>query len=453
LIGRFKCALVVAAALSIAASGGAAAQTLLEKLVMPGPLAEGHAKLEVKCGNCHESFSRAAQTRLCIDCNKEVAADRRQRKGFHGRNPNAAKSDCRRCHTDHKGRGADIIQFDRQTFDHSFTNYPLKDAHKNVQCEGCHSSKVAFRKTQGLCVDCHKKVEPHKGNLGEKCDTCHSETVWKQVKPFDHSKTKFALEGSHRRVDCATCHVNQIYKNLARTCVSCHRLQDVHAGRFGSKCETCHDQAKWSTVRFDHDKTKYPLRGAHKNVKCETCHTGDLYADKLQTNCASCHKKDDPHKNTLGPKCEQCHNENNWRQKAGFDHDLARFPLIGLHAKVPCEECHQSTAFKDAPVACEKCHKDRHEGRLGTNCGSCHNPNSWTRWRFDHTTQTKYPLTGGHQKVACEACHAIKNPANLKLPTDCYNCHRKDDTHQGAFGRQCVRCHVTASWRRLNIRN
>ena len=156
-----------------------------------------------------------------------------------------------------------------------------------------------------------------------------TETKWSRLKPYDHGKTKFALEGAHKNVDCATCHVGEIYKDLARTCVSCHRLQDVHSDRYGPKCEACHDQSKWKNVRFDHDKTKYPLRGAHKKVKCDACHTGDIYREKLAMTCVSCHKKQDPHKNELGPRCEQCHNENNWRQKAGFDHDLTRFPLIG----------------------------------------------------------------------------------------------------------------------------
>jgi hypothetical protein len=120
---------------------------------------------------------------------------------------------------------------------------------------------------------------------------------------------------------------------------------------------------------------------------------------------------------------------------------------------VPCEECHQSSTYKNAPQACEKCHKDEHQGRLGSKCASCHNPNGWARWRFDHTTQAKYPLTGGHAKVACEVCHTPKNPANLKLPTDCYNCHLKDDVHRGSFGRPCEKCHVTTSWQKLNIRN
>jgi hypothetical protein len=443
-------AVILAAAMHVAARS----QNVLESLVMPGPLVGGHAKLEKECGKCHEPFSRQSQTRFCLACHEEVAADRRLGKGFHGRQPDAAKRDCKHCHSDHKGRSADIVQLDRETFNHAFSNFDLKGAHKTARCDGCHVQTVKFRKAPGRCFDCHKAVDPHKGRLGEQCNGCHSEEAWRRVKPFDHGKTTFPLVGAHKTVACSACHAGELYKNLATACVSCHRLQDAHGARYGAKCETCHDANKWKTVHFNHDKaTKFPLRGGHTKVKCDSCHTGDLYRDKLATNCASCHKKDDPHKGQLGARCEQCHAETGWRQKVTFDHDVTRFPLIGRHAVVPCEECHRSPSFKDAPRACSSCHKDKHhEGRLGANCGLCHNPNGWARWRFDHTTQTRYPLTGAHQGLQCHACHATKNVTKIALSTACYGCHKADDAHQGSFGRSCERCHSTTSFRQEIIR-
>ena len=439
----------LACACFIVAPNHAMAQSLLEKLVLPGPVIKGHAKFEAECKKCHVPFSRVTQPRLCLDCHKKTAADVRMKAGFHGRQPEALKLECRHCHTEHKGRDADVVQLDRETFDHSFTNFLLKEAHRRVQCDECHLPRVSYRKAPRLCVGCHEKSDPHKKRLGRKCDSCHTQSKWNATKPFDHAKTKFALKGAHKQVGCATCHVAEKYKGLPLTCVSCHRLQDVHSGRFGPKCELCHDETKWKSVHFDHDKTKYPLRGAHKRVDCDTCHKGP---EKLATACFACHKNDDPHKRRLGPRCENCHRETNWRQLFRFDHDLTRFPLIGLHSSVPCEECHGSTSFKAAPMACQKCHKDGHQGRLGAKCEYCHNPNGWLRWRFYHTTQTNYPLSGAHQRIKCEACHAVRNPPNLKLSTDCVGCHNKDDAHRGSFGQSCERCHTTIEWRRVNIR-
>ena len=432
----------------------AKSQNIFESLVMPGPLVEGHAKLEKECAKCHEPFSRQSQTRLCLACHEEIAADRLQGKGFHGRQPDAKKQDCKPCHGDHKGRNADIVQLDRETFNHALANFELKGAHKTARCDGCHAQKVKFRKAPGRCFDCHKARDAHKGQLGEQCDGCHSEEAWRRVKPFDHGKTKFPLVGAHKTVACSACHAGELYKNLGTACADCHRLQDAHSGRYGGKCETCHDSNKWKAVHFNHDKaTKFALRGGHMKVKCDACHTGDLYRDKVASTCVSCHKKNDPHKGQLGSRCEQCHTEAGWRQKVTFDHDITRFPLIGRHAVVPCEECHRSPSFKDAPRICSGCHKDRHhEGRFGTNCGQCHNPNGWARWRFDHDAQTRYPLTGGHRGIQCHACHTAKNVAKIVLSTVCYNCHKADDIHQGSFGRSCEQCHNTTSFKQANIR-
>jgi hypothetical protein len=444
-----------AVAISCALPWAARSQNIFQSLVMPGPLIAGHAKLEKECSSCHAPFSRQSQSRLCVGCHdhSNIAADRQQRKGFHGRQADALSKDCRYCHTEHKGRDADIVQLDRETFNHAATNFELKGAHAAVQCSGCHAATVAFRRTPGRCFDCHKERDPHKGRLGETCDGCHGEVSWPRVKPFDHSKTKLPLDGAHKDVRCAACHAGERYKDLPTTCVSCHRLQDVHAGRYGAKCETCHASSQWKTVRFNHDKTKFPLRGEHAKVKCDACHGGDLYRDKLATNCVSCHKKDDPHKAQLGSRCEQCHKETGWRRNVAFDHEVTRFPLIGRHAITPCEECHRSASYKDAPRACVSCHKDtHHEGRLTGNCALCHNPNAWARWRFDHNSQTRYPLDGAHQGLDCHACHTVKAAAKISLSSACIGCHSGDDVHQGSFGRSCERCHNTTSYKRGVLR-
>ncbi len=443
-------ALVLLTTLSIVAHS----QGIFERLVMPGPLVEGHAHLEKDCNSCHEPFSRQSQTRLCLACHKAVAADRRGQVGFHGRHPEASKAECKTCHTEHKGRTFDIVQLNRETFNHAFTDFALLGSHKWAGCDGCHAKNVRFSETPGRCFDCHKSQDRHKGRLGEKCDGCHSEETWSRVKPFDHDKTRFSLVGAHRDVACARCHAGERYKDLARTCISCHRLQDKHAGSRGDRCDKCHAPTKWAAISFNHDKaTKFPLRGGHANLACQRCHTGDLYRDKLSMACVSCHRKDDPHKGQLGSDCRRCHSETAWRKNVAFDHDLVQFPLIGLHAAVPCEDCHRTQSFKDAPRACASCHQDtHHRGRLGANCAACHNPNGWTRWRFDHDTQTRYPLTGAHQALQCHACHKEAATARVTAPTNCYGCHSRDDAHEGAFGRTCEKCHNTNSFKQGHVR-
>jgi hypothetical protein len=442
---------ILLVALGGAMSFPARAQNVFERLVTPGPVVEGHAKLEKDCASCHAPFSQKSQSSLCIACHKDVGSDRRLGRGFHGLQVDARKEECSHCHTDHIGRNADVVQFDRETFNHSFANFELKGAHRVVQCDGCHAQSEKFRGAPGRCIDCHKAIDPHRGRLGEACESCHDESAWARLKPIDHDRTRFRLQGAHRTIACSTCHAGERYRGIGTACIDCHRGQDVHGGRYGGKCDSCHDQGKWSTVHFDHQRsTRFPLRGAHAKVKCDTCHTGDLYRDKLSMTCISCHRKDDPHKGRLGSSCEQCHGEAAWRQTRNFDHDITRFPLIGRHAVVTCEECHRSAVFKGTSLACISCHRDlHHQGRLGTDCALCHTPNGWTRWRFDHDAQTRYPLTGAHRGLDCQACHAARNVTKIVLPKDCYSCHRQDDAHNGALGRLCERCHTTSAFNQL----
>src|SRR5215472_12311335 len=109
-----------------------------ETLLMPGKLTAAHAKWEEQCSQCHDRSDRGRQTRLCLDCHKEIASDLTQHRGFHGRLPGIDSSECRACHSEHLGRNGDIVKLVRERFNHDQTNYPLKGAHAAVPCASCH---------------------------------------------------------------------------------------------------------------------------------------------------------------------------------------------------------------------------------------------------------------------------------------------------------------------------
>jgi hypothetical protein len=144
-----------------------------------------------------------------------------------------------------------------------------------------------------------------------------------------------------------------------------------------------------------------------------------------------------------------------WDQDVRFDHDFSRFPLLGKHRDVVCEDCHETPAFHDAAEECVDCHAedDVHKSRLGKDCAFCHNPNDWQAWTFDHTAQTDFALDGAHAGLDCNVCHrkAVETMAAIDLATSCGSCHRKDDVHGGEFGQQCERCHTTESFRQLRV--
>lgn len=502
-------------------AGWAVSAASLETLMMPGPLIEGHAKYEEQCAKCHSQFSKTKQTKLCLDCHEKIAADLEQKKGYHGRTTEIGRGECRRCHGDHLGRDADVVGLDPETFDHGHTNFVLREAHAIAPCRACHKADKKYREAPALCNDCHKEDDVHEGRLGKKCKQCHNERAWAKTR-FDHDKTDFPLKGKHRKTACKACHPNERYKNITTVCYDCHRLEDVHRGRYGKKCQDCHREEKWSRIDFDHDndteyklvgahrkapcdgchrkgniykektsdkchdchrrddahqgrygrkcqdchsprrwdrtdfdhdKTKFPLHGRHTKTKCDACHPGDLYKDKLKTQCYACHRLDDVHEGQSGKRCQRCHNERGWGKKVLFDHDLSRFPLIGLHAVTPCEECHLDAAYQGASRQCIACHKadDDHKQRLGPQCGRCHNPNGWRLWRFDHDQDTDYKLTGAHKKIGCHDCHSRPVKKTIHLGTACGDCHQQDDPHEGGFGRHCARCHNTKKFKEVSF--
>lgn len=218
----------------------------MEHLVMPGPVIAGHAKIEQKCSECHAPFQRETQDQLCLGCHKDVAKDVSEGQGFHGRFGPAKDAGCNSCHTDHRGRDADVVRLDRDTFRHDLTDFPLRGGHVRAggRCDACHVEGKRFREAPTDCASCHRKDDVHKGQLGDDCAKCHQETLWKEAR-FDHGTTRFPLTDKHQGVACYACHTNQTYKNAPMACIACHLVNDVHDSKPDERCERCHNAAGW----------------------------------------------------------------------------------------------------------------------------------------------------------------------------------------------------------------
>jgi hypothetical protein len=109
-----------------------------------------------------------------------------------------------------------------------------------------------------------------------------------------------------------------------------------------------------------------------------------------------------------------------------------------------------------------------HKGQLKDRaCTSCHQGVSFQKVKFDHQTDSRYPLTGKHLKVACEKCHFVplgaKEAVNGKpvvrykpLEQKCNACH--EDAHAGQFAAagkptECERCHDTVDFKKTAFRH
>jgi len=489
----------------------------LEKLMMPGPVIEDHARVEDQCTSCHTRGSKPDENTRCLKCHERIDKDRRNVQGYHGRSVSARKNECRACHTEHIGRDADIIGLNRQTFNHNETDFALRGEHRNQICTTCHKPRKAYHEANRNCYSCHRDDDTHRGKLGNRCGTCHTEKRWKQV-TFNHNKTDYPLKGKHRKAECNACHINERYKKTPDDCFSCHSVNDRHNGAqgrdcakchtprnwdagafdhdrktdfplqgghkeveceachldqkrhkkargcndchngddrhnglFGKRCHTCHNDKAWQTIRFRHNTdTKFVLDGKHKQLACHDCHSGNLYTRPLKTTCYSCHKTDDVHKGKQSKKCNTCHNTAGWIQKLRFDHDLTHFPLNGMHATTPCEECHDNAEYKGTTSSCNNCHEDYHKKSLGTKCQRCHTPNHWRIWQFNHNRETEFLLDGSHRGLECELCH-VQPLVPGSQNRNCIACHADDDTHEGQFGLDCSRCHNITDFREITL--
>lgn len=420
---------------------------------MPGQVIKKHAKFESECGNCHKRFDKTAQPDLCKSCHKEIAKDELTRHGLHGHH--VEKKICKECHHEHKGRDVPLFQIDTKEFEHARQiGYELKGGHlsEKVLCKNCHIPGKKYREVLKTCDGCHARQDKHKGALGKACQSCHEEKDWKTLH-FDHAKTRFKVLGKHIGVKCSACHADNAFKHTPRECNECHRKDDKHKGKFGAKCVTCHTDRNWKEILFDHGKvTRYPLLGKHREAKCESCHKGNLYKSKpkLKTDCYSCHKNEDKHKDQQGKKCGACHTPRSWKE-AEFDHRMSRFALTGLHTLVACSKCHVTVTFKDAKSDCWSCHEkqDAHMRRFGADCEICHNTRNWRNWDFDHN-KTRLKLQNGHAGLQCVNCH-MTPVAKISQNAGCGVCHGNVDKHDGAYGAICDRCHTDVAWRNIKV--
>ena len=283
----------------------------------------------VACEKCHANNVFKGTPQTCAACH--------QKDDHH---QGAFGTDCAQCHNPASWQDA--------KFDHNLAAFKLEGQHQTVECAKCHANNV-FKGTPQTCVACHLKDDHHQGAFGSDCAQCHNPSDWKDAK-FDHNLATFKLVGQHQTVECAQCHVNNVFKGTPQNCVACHQKDDHHQGAFGTDCAQCHNPSDWKDAKFDHNLAAFKLTGAHAAVPCAQCHVNGVFKGTPQT-CVSCHAEPQQHLGAFGTDCAQCHTTQTW-QGAKFDH---AFPLDhGGGGSIACQTCHTTPNFKE--YTCYGCH-------------------------------------------------------------------------------------------------
>jgi hypothetical protein len=236
---------------------------------------------------------------MCIDCHKDY-----HRGEFTS---NEKITDCSRCHNEN-GFSPSLFTIEN----HNNSSFKLNGAHLAVPCRNCHYKEEQWqlKNIAKGCISCHNNI--HGTEISSKflpeddCSYCHLTDNWSTIN-FDHNKTDFPLSGKHSIVKCNDCHYRDadqrekkyMFASLTLDCVNCHK--DIHIGQFTTDkgepdCVRCHTYNNWIPSLFDHNKSKFPLEGAHQKVKCSECHkTKELNGNRFiefkikDFKCASCH--------------------------------------------------------------------------------------------------------------------------------------------------------------------
>ncbi len=246
--------------------------------------------------------------------------------------------------------------------------------------------------------------------------------------------------------------------------------QSPHGSTFAIDCAKCHNSEDWSfntkSNTFNHDSTTFPLIGQHNDLDCRSCHTS-LEFKQVSSECVSCHV--DMHNQTVGTDCARCHTPTSWIVENVTDlHEKVAFPLMGVHATVNCNECHQgetNVRFNPTGVECINCHRsdyatavspDHVKNGFSMDCASCHSITT-TDWNTDIVDHSFFPLEQGHNIQDCAACHA--NGEYSAASPLCISCHQTDfntttnPKHTSAgFSTNCMECHtLSPGWKPVDF--
>lgn len=425
---------------------------------------ESHADFEKRCSLCHQPLS-SLQAELCVDCHTNIGDQITMQNSFHGRLEDVIR--CNECHADHQGREHDLRlgsldNFDHSTLDFSLIWHQVDYDLEPIACLDCHTANNKFSVQNASCSICHAGTDGefilvHVYDFGDGCVDCHDGLD--SMARFDHANSKFQLEGVHQELQCAECHVQGQFQDLATDCTACHAEPPEHIGMFGKDCAACHDSMAWSPARvngadFDHEIDTHFSLDLHQvdfggaTISCQNCHQeeqGDFSPD----TCFGCHALDDQinmlqHQVEMGGTCLECHDGVD--RMRSFDHQ-AVFHLDGSHLGVECQGCHVEQLYQGTPSECKDCHAEPeiHFGFFGLTCDYCHETLGWYPALL---TQHTFPIDHGDQgESECQACHLASYGEYT-----CYSCHEHSpedvaDKHRDikfteAELLNCTACHL-----------
>ena len=297
-----------------------------------------------------------------MDCHKDIGQDVRAKAGYHGR---LKPQNCRSCHTDHKGRGARIVELDKKQFDHNQTDFALRGGHQKPTARSTTSQRRSTAGPRRTATPATARDDVPKGSLGparrlphrQQLEGSQSSTTRRRVsRSRANTSTPSAATATEQgRLQGRGAHL----RRLPPGTTTATKPQRASSARSAS----CHNAKAWKPSTFNHDvDTKYVLRGKHRNASAPTA-TAATSTRSRPAGLQLCHEKDDKHKGSSGMR--RLPHRARLEGKGKFDHDKTSFPLLAS-TTTKCDACHKTKDYKEAPMTATAATKDdKHEGTLG----------------------------------------------------------------------------------------
>ena len=390
-------------------------------------LRDGHRKVE--CANCHlpgKGF-RIAQ-RDCIACHRKDDVH----KGSLG-------AKCTDCHNEANWKTA--------RFDHATTRFPLTGKHEIVKCADCHRD-AQYKETPKACAACHRKVDKHKGQFGEKCETCHS---GRRTGPASGSIT---TRRPATRSWAGTVQRNaRVATPVPSTETSCQRPVSSAIARTTSTRARSAPSAPGATTsgtgrsRRSSTTTGRPFRWRVRMRPCNASPAisarcsrrrqrlaSDATARMMSTRVHSASRAGSATTSGSGRRPASITPRLRSRSSASI---AAPNALPATRRRLTPE--HQRTAFRATKsTTSTKDSKGANAPTATTRPRGSRSPGSITASRSSRCSASTL-------QVECKMCHATALFKSAK--SDCVACHAKDDKHKDTLGPACEQCHNARSWK------
>ena len=319
-------------------------QAAVESLLMPGPVTQAHAKLEVRVQQLPRSQPIAARRASCAS-----TATRRSPPTCATSGAPRSHDQCRApasavgCHTEHRGRDSDIVQLEPGRS--SIIARPISRSRARIArwpARAATRPGEAYRKAPPTCVSCHKDDDYPRGPAGQGLRRLPQPATAGQGRSFDHGKTDFALTGAHQADHLRRLPPRRPLQGIAEDLRRLPRHRRC-APRLSAATTAASATRPATGRRRSSIMQRRPASRCWARTPSSTARPATAAAT-TRTRCrrtaTAAIEPTIPTPARFGDKCNDCHGNEPGSRSTTITRRDAKFALEGAHAKLGCHVCH-----------------------------------------------------------------------------------------------------------------